>query len=436
MRPPALLAFLALCLLWALGCDTQRAPRPIGIDSVPAVDSPIAVPDTAQPDTTVLGPILDSIADDPIPPVVVVDTVADTTVTLDTLASIPQDSAPPIVVVDTTVAVESTVVVVVTEPPVGRGFPTGLFHLPLDSLCSDLGYSAAHRNISANLKKDLDTVRRCNGRVTIGMLRSRQQPADRSDGLSVARMLAEIASWDSAAIAKGLKDSTIIGIYVADDITAEEFGPIPQPVRMAMWDTAYGDIRRRWPGAPTIIRATPEAIKPFKMQHVMAGWAQYRGPYRDGPPRAYLAKHVTDAQAQKLGLIIGVNPLNGGCGPPVLPFDGKKNTSCVKDVLGTGLAGTYDTTGKVRRFQMTPAEFRHYKTVFMTDTLSRWVCASLDWQWSPVYTSSSMARANPAWLASVQGIHKRSDFKQAAREVGMTARTHRAAANCIHPDRR
>lgn len=313
------------------------------------------------------------------------------------------------------------------------GMPNGLFHLPLDSLCKDLGYNAAHLNAYApNLRRDLDKVRTCKGRVTLGLLRSRMKAAH-DTGLSVANGIAEIRAWDSAAVAKAVNDGTILAIYAADDITATEWGKASQALRMARWDSIYGEIRRRWPHAATAIRAKPAEIAGYPMPHVTTAWAQYRGPYRDGSPQQFLTINVGAARAQQRGLVVGVNPLAGGCGPPILPFTGKPNTSCLPGVPGSPILGTFGNSAEVRRFQLSAPEMLYYKTVFMTDSLARFVCASIDWQWSPLYGSPTATLTTR--LKEIRAFHTLPGIKVTAKALAVVAKS-RTPASCVHPDRR
>lgn len=59
---------------------------------------------------------------------------------------------------------------------------------------------------------------------------------------------------------------------------------------------------------------------------------------------------MTSAKRQRLGLVAGLNLLNGGCGPAT-------GGSCLSDIPGTTLPGT-----RAALYQMSAAEFIHYKT--------------------------------------------------------------------------
>jgi hypothetical protein len=313
------------------------------------------------------------------------------------------------------------------RPPLALGIPSGPFHLPIDSLCRQqtLGYNGAYVNANAaTLQRDLARVKACKGRVIIGMMRTRLKPAGVDTGLSVARAKAEIDSWPD--IGSYIRDSTVIAIYMGDDILSNEWGTAPFSVKLAQWDSIYGLVHapHRWPGAATVIRAKPTELKKWgwKGRHLTTAWAQYRGPHRDKHPRDWMREEVASARQQQLGLVIGVNLLDGGCGPPVLE-SGEANTSCLPNVPGTGILGTYSNSATARRFQVSPAEYLFYKTIFLAEPYN---CASIDWQWSTIWG----AGRPQAQLEGARSFHTRSEVKAASRSLGVIART-RPYTSCI-----
>jgi len=313
------------------------------------------------------------------------------------------------------------------RPPLALGIPNGPFHLPLDSLCQQqsVGYNGATLNANApTLLRDLERVKRCHGRVIIGVLRSHLRPPGVDSGFTVARAKAEIDSWPD--IGPYIRDTTIIAIYMADDLSSPEWGQAGMAERLARWDSIYALVQApsRWPGVATAMRAKPNELRDWgwKGTHLTTAWAQYRGPYRDGPPKRWTDEMVASAKAQKLGIIIGLNLLDGGCGPPVLP-KGKANTDCLPNVPGSPILGTYENSADARRFQVSPAEYLFYKTVFLSEPYN---CASIDWQWSPVWKANRPSDQ----LTGAQMFHTRSEVKASAKALGVIART-RPYTSCI-----
>jgi hypothetical protein len=109
---------------------------------------------------------------------------------------------------------------------------------------------------------------------------------------------------------------------------------------------------------------------------------------------------VASAKRQRLGLVAGVNLLNGGCGPAALG-------RCLPDLPGTTLPGT-----RADLYQVSAAEFVYNKTVAMTDP---YVCASVDWSWGPAFDSD---------------FHSRPEIRSAAKALAFVARK-RPITSCV-----
>ena len=138
-------------------------------------------------------------------------------------------------------------------------------------------------------------------------------------------------------------------------------------------------------------------------------WGQYDGPYRDGPPEKYRDTEVASAKAQKLGLVLWFNALDGGCGPV-------SKGSCLPKVPGTPIYGTYsDTT--VRRYQVSAAEAGYYGAMFLAEPYN---CGAIQWQWSPVWNGSGRS---PEQVAGIQAFDLRPDVRAQMRALSVMAKS-------------
>jgi hypothetical protein len=318
-------------------------------------------------------------------------------------------------VIATSGALADTSTVTVTVP-LGNGnrsgIPFGPFHLPPDSLNRlSLGYTGALMSaVPATLKSDLDRVRARNGRVVLAIRRSKTKDAG---GLSVAATDAELGTWQAAVdLNPYLADGTIIAIYLSDDITSTEWGP--NAPYLARLDSMAGAVKARWPSAATVVRAKPTELSAHPWRWLTTGWAQYRGPYRDGTPSQFRDIQVASAKAQKLGLILGLNVLDGGCG---------LTPACIPGVPGTGILGTLPNAASVRRFQMSAAEVLAYGKVFLAEPYS---CASIGWRWSPLFTASLPSDQ----LAAIQAFDLRPDVRASMGDLSIQA-GQRTTTNCV-----
>jgi hypothetical protein len=309
----------------------------------------------------------------------------------------------------------STVTVTV---PLGSGdalgIPLGAFHLPPDSIgLPSLSYTGAYMNgIVATLKRDLDKVQARKGRVVLGVLRSKTK--DSVGRLSVAATRDELNRWKAAVdLNPYLADGTIVGIYLTDDIVAAELwgGEVPPLPRI---DSLGLAVKTLWPSAVTMIRARPTALTGYTWRWIETAWAQYNGPYRDGTPENYRDVQVAAAKALKLGLVLWINVLDGGCGP---------TTFCVPGVPGTAIEGTFTNSTSIHRFQVSAAEVLHYGKVFLAEPYN---CAAIGWQWSPIYTRLSLPAAQ---LAGIRAFDTRADVRAAFATLSTLA-TQRSRTSC------
>jgi hypothetical protein len=292
-----------------------------------------------------------------------------------------------------------------------QGIPFGAYRLPVDSLCSEvLGYNATTLvGKASRLARDLEKARDCNGRVVLQLARNKMR--DLEGDLSVQASREELESWRDAADVKSyLRDTTIFAIYVGDDIKSEEWGDAPMDLRLARFDSIAGVVKSFWgDSAVTILRAAPTAMAGRVWKWIDAGWSQYNGPYRDGPPEKYRDSEVASAKAQKLGLVLWFNALDGGCGPVSMG-------ACLPKVPGTPIYGTYsDTT--VRRYQVSAAEAGYYGAMFLAEPYN---CGAIQWQWSPVWRGSGRP---PEQVAGVQAFDLRPDVRAQMRTLSVMAKS-------------
>lgn len=153
-----------------------------------------------------------------------------------------------------------------------------------------------------------------------------------------------------------------IAPYVRDG-TLEAFLMVDEPHAAASWGgqvIPYLTLERMgeyskslWPGLPTTVRvhATWLADAKFRWAGVDAAWSQYSA--RKGDVAEYLAQNVAAARREGLGLIVGLNVLDGGDG-------------------SSGREGTYRGA-----YNMSPAEIRNYGRVLASDP---YVCAFQIWR--------------------------------------------------------
>jgi hypothetical protein len=126
-----------------------------------------------------------------------------------------------------------------------------------------------------------------------------------------------------------------------------------------------------WPSLPTAVRARPGWLKDagFGWQYLDVAWAQWAGPNGNSGRRTaeqYRDENVAEAKALGLGLVFGMNLLDGGDG-------------------SSGVPGTIPG-----RWQMSPGEVIQVGTVLAQ---TPYACALLNWRYNPEFERRPDTRA-------------------------------------------
>jgi hypothetical protein len=296
-------------------------------------------------------------------------------------------------------------------PPAVQGIPFGPWHVPLDSLGKPgFPYNGGTLNgYGPTLKASLERVRAGKGRVALSLLRA--ETKDATGRLSVAATESYLATWPD--ISDYIADGTVIGVIVSDDIgSAKLWGREVPP--LGRIDSLALLVKNRWPSAVTMVRAKPTQLRGRAWQWLETAWAQYDGPYRDGTPEKYREAQVASAKAQRLGLVLWMNVLDGGCGP---------TSACRPSVPGPKVLGTFVNAERVRRYQMSPQEVLNYGLVFLAEPYN---CAAIHWQWSPGFKYSGRTAGQ---LADIQAFDTRPEVREVMTALGKVA-AQRAPTNC------
>jgi hypothetical protein len=286
-------------------------------------------------------------------------------------------------------------VISVSQPVTAKPFGVGPWHPPANQVGATLKWSGAVRNgYVPSLRAMLDSLRGSKARVVLSVLRG---PMKNPDGtLSIANFRTEMGRWAAAAdIASYFSDGTIIAINVMDDNASAWVNPVTP----AQVDSLAQIVKQNWPIAKVSTRTRPSQLEGYPFVYLDIAWSQYRSPEFDGSPTAYRDKEVADARNMHLGLVLGLNVLNGGCGPA-----SQSQSKCLSGVLGSNILGTDQNAVANRRYQMSAAELKYYGSIFIAEPYN---CALLAWQYSIDYPRQS-------WMSDSQyngivGFDKRSD---------------------------
>ena len=216
------------------------------------------------------------------------------------------------------------------------------------------------------------------GRIVIKMCRGRDDFVKNADGtFSFTKWKALVDRFRKVNLAPYIADGTILGHFLIDEPhrTAKWGGKI---ISQATLEAMAKYSKSIWPGMTTFVRVVPSwlASAPVTYIHLDAGWLQYET-FRGNVTNVVTAE-VAAAKRKGLGLIVGLNVLDGGNGTSRIPGW---------------------TRGK---YAMSASEIRTYGTAMLNQTYS---CGFYNWMWDSPY-------------------YGRSDVKTALAELSTKARNH------------
>ena len=263
-------------------------------------------------------------------------------------------------------------------PEPSSGVPFGPYGLPISEIGSFTGMvrGATPSNVLATAA----AARQAGARVILRLTGDEVANADGT--FSLTKWKAAIDRYASVNLSSYVSDGTIAGhMLVQNPHNAGAWGG--QQIPYATLEEMARYSRQRWPALPTFAHASLSwlAAKTTSWQYLDAASVMYSG--SDGDAGAWVSKQASDAGKARLGLLVGMNVLNGG-------------TSASR------LAGT-----EPGKYAMSATQLRSWGTTLAAHSR---VCGLL------------MSRYD-------EGYFGRSDVKDAVAVVGAKAQTH-AATSC------
>ena len=259
-----------------------------------------------------------------------------------------------------------------------RGIPFGEFHLPAESFGST--FTGAYRFATpASIIAILDSARGAHARVILNLTGSRRRFTNQDGTFNLTLWKQIVDEFRGLDLRPYLADGTLEAHYIVDE-----------PNSLGTWGgraIAYSVIEEMarysksiWPGWTTVARVNPQWLRgaPFPWVYLDAAWAQYAGPLRMGQIAQFRQESVRAAQELRLGLVVGLNVLNGG--------DGSSGIDGPRDALAEGL------------YQMSAAEVREYGVVLAAEP---YACGFLNWQYDPTFDARPDVQAS---LREVSGV--------------------------------
>lgn len=236
-----------------------------------------------------------------------------------------------------------------------------------------------------NIVSVLTETRNKGGRIVLKLCKGRDTYVKDANGnFSFTKWKLLIDQYRNVNLAPFIADGTILGHYLIDEPhrTARWGGvAISQATIEAM--AAYS--KEIWPTLPTLVRVVPSwlAEAPITYTHLDAGWLQYTA--ARGNVTTVVRGEVAAARRKGLGLVVGMNVMNGGNGTSGIPGE---------------------TRGD---WAMSATELRTYGTALLNES---YACGFYMWTHITRYYDRTDIRAAMAELSGQARIHERTSCRQ------------------------
>ncbi len=254
-----------------------------------------------------------------------------------------------------------------------------------NALLGSVHTGAVRATDPATLLSLLAGARAKGARLVISMHGNDKYSKNADGTFSLSKWKSMVDRFKSVNINSYITDGTILGHYLLDepDLASKWAGHVvPQATVEAM--AKYSKLL--WPKMTTFIRANPRWLAGSTITYVYldAAWSQYIS--TDGSsPSSWVGKQVTAAKTKHLGLIVGLNVLDGGNGT-------------------SGIKGTYGT-----KWAMSASELRTYGTAMLAQS---YACGFAMWKYSSAYYSRSDVKSALATLATQAKNHTKTSCRQ------------------------
>jgi hypothetical protein len=250
----------------------------------------------------------------------------------------------------------------------------------INSVHTGLVYTAT----PSGLLTFLSGLRAKGGRVLIKLAGPETSYKNADGTFNLTKWEAGVDRFQNIDFSSYITDGTIVGHYIIDEPNfPTRWGNkvIPQ----ATVEAAAKYSKQRWPSLPTIVDAPASwlASVPVTYVYLDAAWAMFRS--KNGNAGTWVAGQTSRAKTKGLGLVAGLNVLDGGNGT-------------------SGIRGTQPNT-----WAMSAAELKQYGTGLLSQS---YVCAFSMWRYSSTYYNRTDVKSAMGALSQLAKSHVKTSCRQ------------------------
>jgi hypothetical protein len=232
----------------------------------------------------------------------------------------------------------------------------------------------------------LSATRAKGGRAVIKLSKGKDSYVKNADGtFSLSKWKSLVSRYRNVNLDLYISDGTILGHYLIDEPhRASRWGgkAISQSTleEMARYSKQY------WPNMTTMVRVSPGYLADASVtyRYLDAAWSQFAS-VKGTNVSTWIASEVATAKRKGLGLVVGLNVLNGGDGT-------------------SRIAGT--TRGK---YAMSATEIRTYGSALLGQS---YACGFFNWMFDSRYYGRSDIRSAMSDMSSRARSHVKSSCRQ------------------------
>lgn len=273
------------------------------------------------------------------------------------------------------------------------GVPFGDFHLPR-SLFSSSVYSGSLQALWPSTTYDVLNAARSNGeRVFIGLAGSKRYYTNSDGTFNLSKWKYRINLFKGYNLAQYVTSGTVIGHYLVDEpFCASCWGG--RKITNSQIEEMSKHSKSIWRSMPTGVRAPPTLLGTTPFWSLDFAWAQWEGPLHQPSykrtPQQFRDQQTSAAQRLRLGLVFGLNYLDGGDGTSHINGTYAKDPNLKDNVYCKSAGSCY-------RYAMSAKEVRNVGSVLAAASYG---CAMVSWKYNTDFLSRSGMKDAMSYVAS------------------------------------
>ena len=236
-----------------------------------------------------------------------------------------------------------------------------------------------------NILSWLSGARSKGARVVIKLCKGNDKYVKNSNGtFSLTKWKELVSRYRNVKLGPYIADGTIVGHYLIDEPhRAGRWGG--KPISQSTLEEMARFSKQLWPAMTTMVRVAPSwlANSGVSYRHLDAGWTQYTT--KKGDAARWVSSEAAAAKRKDLGLVVGLNVINGGNG-------------------SSGIRGS-----RSGQWSMSASEIRKYGTAMLGQSLA---CAFFSWQHDTDYYDRSTIRSAMADVSTKARSHAKTSCRQ------------------------